>query len=139
MRDEAARLSALRLYDGILDTTTEQTFNDLTGLAATLCETPISLVDETRQWFKSRHGLNKPQTPRDRAFYAQAIHGSAMMIVEDASRDARFGENPLVTGEPGIRFYAEAPLEVGDGHRLGTLCGHRSGKPDALSRAAGGI
>ena len=122
--DETHRLSALRLYR-ILDTATEKAFDDLTRMAAWICETPISLVsllDENRQWFKSNHGLNIRETPRDQAFCAHAISSSEIMVVADATQDERFVDNALVVGDPKIRFYAGAPLEMENGHRLGTLC-----------------
>lgn len=122
--NEASRLNALHLYR-ILDTATEKAFDDLTRLASTICDVPIglvSLVDKDRQWFKSRVGLEASETPRDQAFCAHAIEFDDVMIVEDALEDPRFADNPLVTGEPHIRFYAGAPLTVGEDIRLGTLC-----------------
>lgn len=122
--NEQTRLNILKLY-AILDTAAEDLFDDLTRLAAMICETPIglvSLVDEKRQWFKARIGLDATETPRDQAFCAHAIDKSELMIVEDASEDPRFVNNPLVTDEPNIRFYAGAPLIVSEGHALGTLC-----------------
>ena len=121
---EEQRLEALRSYT-ILDTHPEKTFDDLTAIAAEVCGTPIalvSLVDEQRQWFKSRVGLDAPETPRDVAFCDHAIRGSDAMIVEDASKDPRFAQNPLVTSAPDIRFYAGAPLIDSGGFALGTLC-----------------
>lgn len=121
---EAERLNALQLYR-VLDTATEKAFDDLTRLASTICEVPIglvSLVDKDRQWFKSRVGLEATETPRDQAFCAHAIEFDEVMIVEDAHADPRFAENPLVTGDPHIRFYAGAPLTVAKDVRLGTLC-----------------
>ncbi len=122
--NEAARLRLLRLHD-ILDTASEKAFDELTRLAATLFDVPISLislVDENRQWFKSRVGLEAEQTPRSHAFCAHAIMGPELMVVEDATQDPRFRSNPLVQGEPRIRFYAGAPLELEPGRCIGTLC-----------------
>ena len=122
--DEAQRLASLREY-AILDTPTEVCFDDLTELAARICEAPIALItliDEKRQWFKSRVGLDAAETSRDIAFCAHAIQQKELFIVPDAKQDARFADNPLVMGEPGIRFYAGAPLITPSGHALGTLC-----------------
>lgn len=122
--NETERLHLLRLYR-LLDTATEQAFDDLTRLAASICQVPISLVslvDEDRQWFKSRHGLDATETHRDAAFCGHAILHEEVLVVEDATQDPRFADNPLVTGAPHIRFYAGAPLQVESGHRFGTLC-----------------
>ncbi len=122
--DEAGRLAALESY-AILDSDPESAFDDLVALAARICDAPmaaISLVESDRQWFKARVGLAVPETPRDVAFCAHAILGHGLMVVPDARRDSRFASNPLVTGEPGIRFYAGAPLQAPSGHALGTLC-----------------
>jgi len=123
--DEAQRLQSLRDYH-VLDTLPEAAFDDLTLLAAHICQTPIaliSLVDESRQWFKSRHGIDADETPRDIAFCSHAIlQKDTIMEVPDAQADPRFADNALVTGAPHIRFYAGAPLIARDGQALGTLC-----------------
>lgn len=121
---ELSRLAALLRYD-ILDTPDESAFDDFAELAAYICDTPIaliSLVDDHRQWFKSRLGLDVSETPRDISFCTHTIEGQGIFEVQDAREDQRFRENPLVTGDPHIRFYAGAPLTSPDGYNLGTLC-----------------
>jgi PAS domain S-box-containing protein len=123
--DEVVRLQALRNL-AILDTAAEESFDELTRTASLVCQMPvalISLVDEHRQWFKSRVGLTASETPREVAFCDHAIRGgSEVLEVPDATKDVRFSRNPLVTGPPDIRFYAGAPLIDAGGHALGTLC-----------------
>ncbi len=122
--NEEQRLAAL-MSCNVLDTPPERRFDDLTALAARLCDTPIalvSLVDSDRQWFKSRHGLHTEQTPRDQAFCGYAILQGRPLVIPDATADPRTADNPLVTGEPKIRFYAGVPLQVSDEEILGTLC-----------------
>jgi len=121
---ERDRLASLQEYS-VLDTAAEDMFDAAARLAALLCHTPIALVSfvsEDRQWFKAAIGLDVCETPRDQAFCAFAIQSPAIFEVEDALLDPRFVDNPLVQGEPHIRFYAGAPLTVPGGHALGTLC-----------------
>ncbi len=124
-KDEAARLAALHRYD-ILDSGQESAYDDLVAIALSICGVDggmVSLIDAERQWFKARHGMERPDTPRDESFCAHAIlHACEVMVVPDATLDPRFADNPLVTAEGGIRFYAGAPLLSGDGHPIGTLC-----------------
>ena len=131
---ELSRLAALLRYE-ILDTPDEAAFDDIAHLAAHICQTPsalISLVDDHRQWFKSRVGLDVSETARGVSFCTHTIEGQDVFEVRDARLDQRFSDNPLVTGEPHIRFYAGAPLTSPDGFNLGTVC-VIDAKPRSLS------
>jgi anti-sigma regulatory factor (Ser/Thr protein kinase) len=122
--DETARLAALRRYR-ILNTEPEQAFDDLTLLASQICGTPIALItllDEERQWFKSRLGMSATETARSIAFCAHTIQENNLFVIPDTLADERFRENPLVLGEPWVRFYAGSALITHDGHALGSLC-----------------
>lgn len=121
---EAQRQLALDEY-GILDTPAEEGFDRLTRLASSLLGTPvalISLLDHSRQWFKSRVGMQSSETPRAWSFCDHAVRQNGVFVVPDARLDSRFRDNPLVTGEPAIRFYAGAPLRTPTGEQIGTLC-----------------
>lgn len=122
--DEAGRLQALADYC-ILDTEADADFDELTELVSIVLDVPIvliSLVDASRQWFKSRHGLAATETSREHSFCGHAILSQESLIVEDSLLDPRFADNPLVTGEPHVRFYAGAPLVTPSGHNIGTIC-----------------
>ncbi len=117
-------MAALRRYR-LLDTPAEQSFDDITGLAAFICSAPaaaMSLVDSERQWFKAAVGTELRESAREHAFCAHTIQDTTTLVVEDATADARFAGSPLVTGEHKIRFYAGAPLITPEGHRIGALC-----------------
>lgn len=122
--NEVERLRALESYR-VMDTPPESSFDDLTTLVARILDVPIalvSLVDADRQWFKSRYGLDAPETPRDISFCGHVVAEQELLVVPDAFADGRFHDNPLVTGDPRVRFYAGVPLTTPDGHILGTLC-----------------
>jgi PAS domain S-box-containing protein len=122
--NESERLLALRELN-ILDTAAEKNFDDITLLASQICDAPISyisLLDKDRQWFKSTKGLSITETNRDISFCSHTIHQSGIMIVPDVLKDDRFVDNPKVTGNPFIRFYAGVPLLTEGGFKVGTLC-----------------
>ncbi len=121
---ENERLKALYRYE-ILDTPPEQAFDDVTRLVASICRVPIAvinLIDAERQWFKSEIGLGVRETPLDISICAHAILQPGFFTVADTLEDARFSDNPLVTGDPHLRFYAGVLLKSEEGHPLGTLC-----------------
>lgn len=123
-RNEASRAAAVE-RSGLLDTAPEEAFERVTWLASQMLHTPVALITlltGTRQWFKSHHGTEITETPRDWAFCSYAILQKELFVVEDATADPRFASNPLVTDEPKIRFYAGVPLIGEDGFPLGTLC-----------------
>jgi two-component system NtrC family sensor kinase len=122
--NDDARLLTLHEY-GILDTLSEQAYDDVTALAAFVCDTPIaliSMVDKDRQWFKARVGVEADHTRRNESFCAHTLISRETLVVEDSLLDTRFADNLLVLGDPRIRFYAGAPLVAPDGHVLGTVC-----------------
>jgi diguanylate cyclase (GGDEF)-like protein len=122
--DESTRIDTLRSLN-ILDTSPEERFDRLTRLAKRLFGVPIalvSLVDSNRQWFKSCQGLEASEMPRTTSFCGHAILGDEILMISDTAQDERFHDNPLVTGDPAVRFYAGIPLTVPNGSKLGTLC-----------------
>jgi ribonuclease BN (tRNA processing enzyme)/DNA-binding response OmpR family regulator len=122
--DETQRLASLHAL-GILDTEPEERFDRYTEAISTELDVPValvSLVDSDRQWFKSRHGLDVAETPRDMSLCAHAILGPDVLHIPDTLADPRFAENPMVVGQPRVRFYAGVPLTLADGSRVGTLC-----------------
>ena len=122
--NEIQRLAALK-RSKLLDTTAEEVFDDITKLASQICETPfalITLVDDTRQWFKSNIGLDVSETAREISFCSHAILGNKLFEIPDALNDERFRKNPLVVSDPHIRFYAGMPLITSEGYAFGTLC-----------------
>jgi PAS domain S-box-containing protein len=123
-RAEQDRLAALHEY-AVLDSLPEQGYDDITELAAFICGTPISLIsfiDQDKQWFKAKHGLDVTETPRSASFCAHTLETAETLIVEDAQADPRFKDNPLVLGDPNIRFYAGAPIVNKSGYVLGAVC-----------------
>jgi GAF domain-containing protein len=134
--NEPERLKALQDYH-ILDTSAEQAYDDITELAAAICQVPISvisLVDESRQWFKSKLGVKASETPRNIAFCAHTILSAEPLIVNDALNDRRFADSPLVNDSPRVRFYAGFPLIAPNGCALGSLCAIDR-KPGRLTKA----
>lgn len=123
-KDETGRLAALD-EASILDTMPEQEFDDIVFLASLVCGTPMAvlgLIDRDRQWYKAKVGVDKDEVPRNLSFCVYTILQEEVLAVPDARNDPRFRDNPFVATDPGIRFYAGAPLRTPEGHALGTLC-----------------
>lgn len=121
---EAERLAILRELD-LLDTPPDQRLDRLTALARETFQTSMALVtiiDEHRQWFKSKQGIDGEETPREHAFCAHTIQAPGPLVVLDAQKDPRFADNPFVTGDPHVRFYAGAPIVLKNGAAIGALC-----------------
>ena len=140
--DEKERLRILREYE-ILDTPEEAAFDEVVQIASRFFHAPtvlVTLVDEARQWFKARKGLDRRETPREWSFCAHAVAADAPLVVNDAQADPRFAANPLVTGDPNIRFYCGVPIRSAQGAPLGTLClidrEARQMPPEALASLA---
>ncbi len=136
--DEGARLAELESFE-ILDTIEEQEYDDITKFASTLCDTPIaliSLIDEKRQWFKSHHGLDARESPRDVSFCGHAIHQNDIFEIQNSLTHPDFKDNPFAVGEPHVVFYAGQPLTTDCGHNMGTLCviDHKPKELTALQR-----
>jgi hypothetical protein len=122
--NESSRVATLHRYS-ILDSLSEPEFDDASTLAAILCGTPVSLVsliDQDRQWFKAKVGIDITETPRSQSFCAYTLATARTLVVPDAQLDPRFADNPLVTGDPNIRFYAGAPITAPNGHIIGSVC-----------------
>lgn len=122
--NENQRLKALNNLD-ILDTKPEERFDRITRMAKNIFKSKsamVSLVDDHRQWFKSKEGTEVTETSREISFCGHAINSSDIFVVEDATKDERFFDNPLVTGEPHVRFYAGYPLEIAEGIKVGSFC-----------------
>jgi GAF domain-containing protein len=124
-QNESERLKSLQEHQ-LLDSLPEEVYDDVTKIASEICGTPIALltlVDENRQWFKSKQGMEASETPREYSFCAHAIlNPDEIMVVEDARYDERFHDNPLTTGEPHVVFYAGVPVKDASGNAFGSLC-----------------